>query len=287
MKKAVLMSCLVLLSTLSFCQGLYVKAGGGYAFPMASQSLFESSSTVYTANNRQGTTATNTTQDTRGSYGAGITFNAAVGYKFSPFIGLDLNLNYLSGNKIENTALQSSANGSLSLTSTTQSMGFFVSPTVLFMAGSEKIRPYGLVGVTAGSVKLTDTQKIISTIGDGGTASITSKTTGNIAVGMRGGIGVDINIASKFSIYAEGVFNAVSYFAKEKEITEVISNGISIMDRLPESSIRTVYKKEISSVSIDGTTTVDSTKPTEALRKPLPLSSLGINIGLKFKLGSD
>jgi hypothetical protein len=101
MKKIMSLVVVLGVATLGFSQGLYVKAGGGYAVPMGSQSLLEPyQSQIVTGNFTEVTTSTSVV---KGSYGAGTVFNAAVGFKFSPFIGFDLNLAYQLGQEFSGT----------------------------------------------------------------------------------------------------------------------------------------------------------------------------------------
>src|SRR5690606_16346938 len=95
----------------------------------------------------------------KGSYGAGINTSFSAGYKFSPFIGIDLNVSYLFGKQYESNSTGINGDTELTLDSLTKARGLFISPTVMFMVGGGKVRPYALVGVTTGSVTIEDTSE--------------------------------------------------------------------------------------------------------------------------------
>ncbi len=289
MKKNLLFIASLFILSQSFGQGLYVKFGGGYAIPMGSQSLFEPV-TYTTTQSGKNTIETSTTKTIKGSYGAGLVFNGSVGYKFSPFIGLDLNLSYQLGKEFIGTTSSTGETTQATLEQKTKSTGFYASPALMFMAGTEGVRPYALVGVIVGSAKLTDENSVQITGGNDRPIEAHNKTEskGEMAFGFRGGIGVDVKLSPMFALYAEGIFNSMSYYKKESEI---ISSTLMGDDRLPDFTVRqikTVYVKELTTTTIDGNAVAPKdTEPKQVLRSPSPLSSLGINIGLKIKLGSD
>lgn len=286
MKKLLLFTVLAFALTATYGQGLYVKFGGGYAVPMGSQSLMEQSDAVQIIGNTN--VVTTKTKIVKGSYGAGTLINGAVGYKFSPFIGIDLNVSYQIGKEYSGNSSAESGANSVSINETKKSTGIFISPTMMFMAGSERVRPYALIGVIMGSVKIEDNTVAIYDVTDIPIVyDLKEETKGDMAFGFRGGIGVDVNINSRFTLYAEGVFNSMSYYAKESEIVSATVDGEDAMSDLSVSQKKTVYVDELTVTTVNGSDTADTTKPAQELSSPLPLSSLGVNIGLKIKLGSD
>ncbi len=280
-----LLAATIILGT-SYGQGLYVKIGGGYALPMGSQSLMEPTNITQVTGNT--TVVTTTTSVVKGSYGAGIVINGAVGYKFSPFIGIDLNLFYQLGKEYEGTTTTQAGITTGTLVQTKKSSGFFVAPTVMFMAGTEKVRPYALVGVITGKINLEDESNVhIDNRDIPLDYTLVEETKGDLAFGFRGGVGVDINLSSNLSLYAEGIFNSISYYPKESEYTKATMDGDDFLADFSEREKKTVYVDEITVTTVDGESTANPNEPGQRLRAPLPLSSLSVSIGLKIKLGSD
>lgn len=272
----------------AFGQGLYFKVGGSYALPMGSQSLIKP---IVATNSvvGQSTVVTLSTESVKGSYGAGIYTGFSIGYKFSPFIGIDLNVSYLLGKEYEGSSVGSNnGNTTVTLDSLTKCSGIFISPTALFMIGGGKVRPYALVGITTGTVKIEDTTVGLLGVRDNGiTFEEKRETKGDYAFGFRGGAGLDFNVASKVSIYAEVIFNAISYYANESEVTVF---EIDNVDQLSDLNVRqkaTVYVDKVTATTIDGNEVIDDNKPKEELRKPLPLSSLSFGVGVKYRLSVD
>jgi hypothetical protein len=158
----------------------------------------------------------------------------------------------------------------------------------MFMAGSEAVRPYALAGVIVCKVDLATERTGFFDIRDIHVQTTEREgTKGEMAFGFRGGMGVDINVGDRLSIYAEGIFNSISYYAKESVITEATRDGQDILPTYTESLRKTEYVETVTTVTIDDITQVDPDQPAQALRYPSPLSSLGINVGVKIKLGSD
>ena len=275
------------ISVFGFGQGFYVKVGAGYAVPMGSQSLFEETDASEILGNAS--VVTTKTTIVKGSYGSGINFNAAAGYKFSPFIGVDLNISYLMGKEFSSTSTIETGNNSIfEVGESTKSKGFFFAPAIMFMAGTENIRPYGLVGFIAGSLKVED-ETILFTDNTDTQAMYTVNTEvkGDFAFGFRGGLGVDFNISDRFSIYVEGIFNSIAYYPKSSEVVVADIDGDDVLSDLTVRQRETVYVDEITTTSINGAIQIDPDEPLQELRSPRPLSSVGVNVGLKIKLGSD
>jgi hypothetical protein len=287
MKRFYLLITATLLLSYSYGQGLYLKFGGGYAVPMGSQSLMEPANITQVVGNS--TVVTTKTSVVKGSYGAGIVINGAVGYKFSPFIGIDLNFFYQLGKEYEGTSTTQAGTVVGTAVQAKKSTGFFVAPTMMFMAGTENVRPYALAGVITGKVNLRDESNIhVDNLRDDPLDyTLVEETKGDLAFGFRGGIGVDINISPTLSFFAEGIFNAISYYPKESEYTEATMDGDDVLSDFSVREKKTVYVDEITVVTVDGESTANPDEPGEALRSPLPLSSLSLSIGLKIKLGSD
>ncbi len=267
-------------------QGLYFKLGGNYAVPMGSQALLEArTSNSITGNN---TIATVTTEGVNGSYGSGIYLNFSAGYKFTPFIGFDINFAYQLGEEYEGITSLTGGNIEAKLSTKTKAKGIFISPTAMFMTGAGTVRPYALVGVITGTIQLEDQSDLFLDNGDIPTSYLLEEETkGEFAFGFRGGAGIDINVASKFSVYFEVIFNSISYYAKEKELTKAILDGNDQLGSLTPREKNTIFVDKITETYIDGMLVIDDKMPTQELRKPLPVSNLSFGLGVKYRLSVD
>lgn len=78
-------------------------------------------------------------------------------------------------------------------------------------------------------------------------------------------------------------FNSISYYPKEKEITQYVVNGENKLPAMSEQDRRTVYVK---SISTDSRTldTENAAEPGKAIRISFPVSNVMANIGMKLTL---
>lgn len=268
-------------------QGLYIKFGGGYALPLSTQTFYTPVTSTFEPNNQVNVP---TTKTIKGSYGAGTYINGAVGYKFSPFIGFDLNVSYHLGREFTaKSSYEYSREDITTITDKSSSKGIYIAPAFLFMAGTESVRPYALIGVVVGSSKINhENQYFIKYGGEVAEYVTKEESTGELSFGFKGGVGVDFNINNKFSVFVETIFTSMSYYQKEKVVTAATVNDQDILDDFTVNQKKTIYKDEIIIPQFgEGGPIEDPDKPHEELRAPLPLSSLAFNVGVKVKLGSD
>lgn len=262
-------------------QGLYLKVSGGVSSPAGSQTLLEE----YTIRPRPDQSTNTKTKSINGSYGAGVNINTSVGYKLSPFIGVDLNVNYFSGKKYSSYSSATTANqDEIELNQTIRGKGLFLSPTIMLMAGTGKVRPYSNIGVVFGKAKtFNDTHAELSQENNTTEYDAQRETTGNLSFGFRGGAGIDFNITKNISLFSEAIFTSMSFYPEESNYTSYIFNGEDQLDELTTYQKKIVYKDEFTT----NNTQYDETEPKEELRSPLPFSNIAFNLGIKVKLGSD
>src|SRR5690242_9817921 len=102
MKKiSTLLLALVALVGASQAQGVYFKAGGGYAIPIATDQIGQNYRTESTYDGANIYTYEPTTEAVSGSYGAGMNFSIGGGYMFNEFLGVELNVQYSKSKKYE------------------------------------------------------------------------------------------------------------------------------------------------------------------------------------------
>lgn len=267
----------------SIAQDFYIKLGGGYALPLGSQSLFEVN-TINSTTIDNNVVVNATLKSTEGSYGSGTYINASGGYRLSPTLSVDLNIGYQFGKKYkgESTAKGSSTESSISQTQ--YAKGIYISPSIVFMLGSEDVHPYALVGVSLASVKLTSESFSVSTTqNDENSYGIEQETKGQLSFGFRGGLGIDYPVSQQFSVYLEGIFSALSYYPKSSEYTSAVVDNENVLEDLPVNAKKIIYKDEVTTTTIDGTPISSPDEPAEELRTPLPLSNLTFTLGVRMK----
>lgn len=264
----------VLLSHTAYSQS-YINIGIGYGAP----ALRELVAVEYDDN---GTNTTYTGIYT--SLGQGFQPGLTFGWKFNPNIGMEFGYGYLLGSKITSNINDAS------------------SPNV--ETGTEKIwaRMHQIMiggRVTAHEGNLQPYMRLGVLIGIGGQvfSELETTTTGptfnssyhrieeynqGVSLGFTTGLGVHYHMSDMFAIFVEANMNGQNYSPNHSIITKLDVDG---QDQLGSMNIRqkeTEYVKEY--------TTQDPQNdgaPDQELRFFLPMSSIGVAVGLHFYFGGE
>ncbi len=279
-----LVLALVALTCNSFAQSIYFKAGGGYAIPIASQSIGEKYHYKQDYTNANNPISKQTAENVSGSFGAGANFNVGAGYMFNEYIGVELNAQYTLGKKIETSNIETYTTGSYS--SSTEhiiqhySRGIYLNPSfILTTARGSKI-PYGRFGLVVGSQKIMKDSTYTYTDGFyNSTGTGKGEYSGGISLGFQGAVGINWMLSDKIDLFTEVNFISMTYYAEEYEVTEYNSNGYDYLPELSVSQKKTVFKKEI---ELGESQNPD--KPREELREGSAFSSLSLQVGIRFLL---
>ena len=282
---------IIFLSGASFAQGIYLRAGGGYGLPIAASSFGEKTlySQVYDGTK---TVNDNSTKIVTGSYGSGINFNFALGYKFNENFIFELNTQYLISNKIktfDNVVYKSTNPLNLysnfnNRNSTTSAKALLLNPSFIFSAGFGKAAPYGRFGFIVSSPKVSG-ESLSYNNGDGIDSTAKSwELTKGLTLGFQGAIGMNWKLSEKLDFYTEVNFLSMTYYAGEYNLTrDITSYDYTLIDNLPNMFLwnkKTIYKKEFDPSSVNN----DMSKPQVALREAQPFSSLSFQVGIRFSL---
>jgi hypothetical protein len=294
MKKNLASLFLVLLFSVSvFSQNIYFRAGTGYGIPLATSSIGENLTRkeVYAPT---GTTYTNSVKGIKASYGKGLDFNFAVGYKINQNFIIDLNFIYLLGSKYETGSTYRYDSGTYieieDDITTTSAKGFLINPSVIFSAGFGKAAPYARFGLIAGTPTLSSVTNAYYN-GDGVDSTIIKgEYKKGLAFGFQGAVGMNWKLSEKLDLFTEVNFIGMAYYPGEYNITQNIrGTGNSkvdyIYDNLPNMTVSqksTVYEKQFDPSKAN----TDPSKPTTALRESFPFSSLSLQVGIRFSIGT-
>jgi hypothetical protein len=287
MKKVILLLLVMLFfARISYGQGIYIRAGSGYGSPMASSTLGELLTSTGT-NDGVNTVNTNSKKGVKGSYGSGLDFNLAIGYKFNENFIFELGTQYLIGNKykVGNDYRYTSPSYSYSDNSdrVTSANAILLNPSFVFSAGFGKLAPYGRFGVLMGSPKVT-TDELSYYDGDG--TSITDRTgvhSKGFSFGFQGAVGMNWKLSGKFDIYTEINYQSITYFPGEYNLIKyTYSDGINPpVDNLPNTLMidkKTIYKKTFDPTTVN----VDNTQPRTETPESFAFSSISLQVGLRF-----
>jgi len=289
MKKPFFSTMLILtLSFPSFSQGIYLRAGGGYGLPIATGSLGEKllRTSVSDANS---TVNTNSLEAVKGSFGAGMNFNFAVGYKFNENFIFELNTQYLLGRKYTESDNYSSTSPGSSYVDNdnivTSAKALLLNPSFVFSAGFGKAAPYGRFGVVLGSPKVTGVESIYDD-GDGiSTRDLKWEYSKGFSIGFQGAIGMNWELSEKLDIFTELNYLSMTYYPGEYNLVQDISQYDTSppSDNLPNMYVwnkKTVYEKKFD----PNTANVDMAQPQTALPESFPFSAISVQIGIRFSI---
>lgn len=274
---------IILISGASFAQSIYLRAGGGYGFPIATSSIGQKN--LHTSIN---SVDSYSTKSVTGSFGSGTDFNFAVGYKFNENFIFEISSQYLISTKYKSYNNYSYTNVDYSYVdnynTTSSAKALFLNPSFVFSAGFGKAAPYGRFGFIIGSPKVSGSE--LAYYNGDGIDSVASKWeyTKGISLGFQGAIGMNWKLTEKLDFYTEINYISMTYYAGEYNLTQDISsNGFNVTDNLPNISVsqkRTIYKKEFDPNAVN----TDSGKPQIALREATPFSSISLQVGIRFSL---
>jgi hypothetical protein len=277
-----------LFSGAAIAQSIYVRGGTGYGLPTATSSIGQN--LLRTVSDIGASTVnTYSTEGVIGSYGAGINFNIALGYKFNENFIFELNTQYLISNKYKTSDNYSYTGLSYSYVDndniSTSAKGIFFNPSFIFSAGFGKAAPYGRFGLVAGKPKVSG-KELIYYNGDGiDSSEVNWEYTKGIAFGFQGAIGMNWKLTEKLDFYTEMNFISMTYYAGEYNLTKSIStdfNGVPNND-LPNMSLsqkQIIFKKKFDPSTVNS----DFNQPHIALRESIPFSSVSLQAGLRFVL---
>ena len=267
----------------------YIKAGGGYG---------KSISPGYYSGGYERTINSNTDSYKRKniSYGNGFNFGATFGFLFNKYLGSEINVSYLYGDKFtmtdrytDHSAYDSFIwdNYGVMKFVNTESYTFygdmlFLKPSLTINAGFEKINPYVSVGFVYGTGKCTEEydRHYFDNNGNlGDVYNFKAEKTGGNTLGFSSSFGVSFKFGNLFSIFSElNIVNA-NYIPKESHITKYIKNGIDGLGDLHKNQIETQF---VDSYSIDANNPPKDYESSSALKQSLNFDSFGINVGIKI-----
>ncbi len=283
MKKPSIHLLIVLLSIISvnsFGQGFYFRAGLGYAFAQAGQTI-DGTGQPYngTLNN-----ATQATSIKSASFSAGLQGQLGFGYMVSEHVGVQLDANAGLSNKkytlnVSNVTLGSGVPGSVSFVQHANSP-LMLMPSIVVQSGGAPWNIYTRFGVaiplntqiTYDEIQTNDPNTGALTVDD-----FTFKIKNSFSLGFAGAAGVQYKVNDRVSIFGELSLLSMSVYIKQKQMTKFTENGQSYPLSMVGGSPQTVnYSKN---------TTVDSAGANQAAYSQ-PFSNVGFNVGITITMGS-
>ncbi len=275
MKKPQLLFSITIAGTIAMgvqcadAQEPYVNVGIGYGMNAASQTM------QYTESISSDTVAT--FKGAHGSLAKGLNVGVSFGYAFNKNLGVELGVNYLKGSQIKSTYTDYTYIFTNLQTITTQANMLRLVPTIVLATGEGTLRPYAKAGLVIGVLGKT-TDKYTNNIGSYAYEE-TRESSGGIAIGFASSLGLNI-VGGYLSLFGELAMINQSWAPTKNVMTESKYKGV---DQLASM---TTYQKETNYVdSYTVTTKPDQNSPRLNTKQYLPMSSFGINFGLRINLG--
>ncbi|MBL3655240.1 outer membrane beta-barrel protein [Fulvivirga sediminis] len=275
------------ISTVSFGQGFYVRAGGGYSIKASSSQYNDSDPNSITGIepstrinvNQDGTTV----ESLKGTLGEGFKLGAVAGYMFNQYIGAELGVYYFHGS--EQTIGETTTPLSHSIANA-YIRGIDVAPAFVVTPGFEGINPYARVGLlipVAGDLTIDTSVDQMNAGPNGETVMIRaeSEVQPKFSVGYQGAIGVLFPVNSGFDIFTEVEFKSVSLRSDEAEIksfrTTINGNPTpgGQLEDLPMSEKKFIFSDEF---KVSENENEARTLPTQFVNA----SGIGLNVGVRY-----
>ncbi|MEI7663617.1 MAG: hypothetical protein WCK34_15520 [Bacteroidota bacterium] len=277
MKKIIVLTmCICLLAGITNGQKMYLRFGLGGGPGLKQYNGTEWADNTYTG------TADNYVIKSEG-LGGGLNANLAFGFMMSKYIGFDIGFNTFVG--LSKTANYSSSSGGGSSSAEAKVSGMMVQivPAIVITPGLEKINPYARIGLIVAPLSKVVEKGTSNSSGSvyKSTSSSSSavKLYGGLAVGFTAAGGADFNLGKRIAIYAELVYNGITYAPSKGKYTEMTINGV---DKLPSATTKQkewTFEKEFNSNE-----TIPDGSPNKQAKISFNFSNVELNAGIKIKL---
>jgi hypothetical protein len=285
MRKIYLLFIIAGITSINICsaQGLYIKAGVGYNFPIT-KTFYQDQ--VFTA---AGTPISSSFKGVNLSKGVAPSFG--IGYMFSKHVGFELAGIYtLGSNDVVNTTVMSGTTPVQTVKQTIHAKSLVLYPSIKLQTGIrgiEKIKLYTrsslaipILGYTSNKVEKAVLLPTVST------TNVEAKIYGNITVGLAAALGIDFSITRNASLWCEVNGQSLKVWAKKSKIDRYDVNGTSVLAAMTPYDKETNYVNTLNSSSNNATynSTYSTSKPKEDIKnKEANFDAVGIAIGFTFK----
>lgn len=277
--------CLCFITTALSAQNFHLRFGGGYSIS-TSNDVFTMTNLTVDSNG-----VATAEENIYGTIGSGAHFRATGGYTFSSNVGVELEVNYLWGERKLAGGIYPPTDRRETFASTRQ---LRISPSLIILANPNFIQPYMGMGITLPVVGKTVTEEFRYS-GDNFTEKVT-EIRGDVSVGFHAFTGVNIQWPNeRFRLFAEIRYTGLRIKSKTAEVVrwaEYDSNNEQIDNILEASSVaftniefrdRVTLEDNIFSANLVSPD-FDFNEPMNLLARKSNFNALGVNIGVRMDL---
>ena len=163
-------------------------------------------------------------------------------------------------------------------------------PAILITPGLEKMNPYARLGMIVGILpSITEKYDETSTGSSGGVKATSTdvtatkaKISGGVALGFTAAAGVDYSLSSKLVVYAEMIFNGITYAPTKGKYKTYTVNGQDAL-ALP-SSVTGIRSEWTFEKEYDANAPIPAGSAGKQPKVSANFSNVELNIGIKLKL---
>ncbi len=277
MKKLSFLLLCTLLPAFVFSQGFYFRAGLGYAFAQAGQTMYQNGiayggSLNYSTQNYSLKSA---------SLSAGVQSSLAVGYLINKNVGVQLDLNLNIAPKkytftINNAPFTGGFTGDVTLETQSKSL-ILTTPSVVLQTGGDVWNLYSRFGIVIPlNTKITQHETDINSPGTGARQVdvFTYEIKNSFSPGFSAAIGIQYKLNERLSLWGEASMLSLTQYIKQQELKEITVDGAGYPLTSYTGNIITNYSKNI---------TVNSSQ-SNLPAYAQPFSNVGINFGIRVAL---
>ncbi len=271
MRTKLFVCCFLFNSIYGIAQELSLNFDAGYGFNIATESITEGNAIQISDLQTEFSSVIY-------SYGKGLNINSEIEYFPQKHIGFGIGVGYLNSSKVHIKKYNPSSTRDDEYTATMLRF----SPFVKFKFNLDQISFYSKFGYLIGvSGEIQRDLSFVTELGD----ETFSRTIFNkgISHGATAGFGVEYPLTNRISLSGEVRLFIQSFGPKKGEVVIGTENGVDQLPELEPGYIHANYVDDyVRQWNPDGST--DFSKPITELRRFYPFSSVGLNLGIQYKL---
>ena len=279
-------------SMLSFAQGAYIRAGGGYGLGAGKGSVnsyFQREIMVNVLGKKifnqdmmnfsklKGEAAK--VEFVKESFGKGLSFGLAGGYMFSKHLGVEAEFSYFIGSEIRSDwNLPESFVG---LSDVKKAKAFLITPSLVISTGNKTLTPYARLGVVIGVAPKIISNQLFDDQASLIITNVEEKLTKGAAVGFSTAFGINYILSDNFSLFSELKYVMLNYTPTQREITRIVVKG-------EEKPINYLYDfpiQKLEDLTPENSDFVFDASAQNAFS--YPLGSFSLNLGLRINFAQS
>jgi len=282
-KKFTFLIFIVFLVSDLYSQKLYLNLGVGYNLSGApSYQISDNIETITTNNNNSYVSWVDYSLKETISFGKGYQYGGTIGLIFSKNLCVEMGISYLEGKEYEDSYVEKHTSYNDIYKQKYNSKMWRFSPTIRLSVG-EGLRPYLKTGILLGLGSKITVQETFN-FRDQNSEEVYQESeydlSGGLSIGFIAGMGVCLETDTHFGFFSEINFISQSWAPKKLSYTKYLQNSIDVMSYVPTNIKEVEFVDSYNS----GVPSTNVGYASERLKKYLPFSSIGFNIGIFYKL---